>query len=174
MAMQVHNDCLNEPLIVTRHARERFAERGEGDMADAVRLAVPYGGQYGSDMLLLAHAQVVFPTRRFGGVRRIVTTLTKAQAVVNLQDRGGNFVEADLPKPKYANRNPQPTGLATFAVKHVLEGTPRKKRAQELADAGYDMSGKAGDMYRCARESVELAFAKCDVLIEQAKKWTDL
>jgi hypothetical protein len=29
-------------------------------------------------------------------------------------------------------------------------------------------------MYRCARESVELAFAKCDVLIEQAKKWTDL
>ena len=86
--MWATNAHLGEMVYVCGHARDRWTERGEGDLGVSVREAIPFGVQYGEGCLLLAHEDMVFVTQKRGAHRTIVTCMTKEQALVNMQKVG--------------------------------------------------------------------------------------
>lgn len=91
--MNVRNDYLNKNLIVTDHALERWGERGEGELAERLKTALPFGGQLGDLHLLLLSGDMVFATRDKADCCVVTTCLTKQQAIANMQVYGirGDF-----------------------------------------------------------------------------------
>jgi hypothetical protein len=86
--MQVLNGYLGKSVFVSRHAQERFAERASGDVASRLAAALPFGAQYG-DGLLLRDEDIVFVSDWHPVHKRcVVTVLTIAQAVANMQYKG--------------------------------------------------------------------------------------
>lgn len=74
---------------ITPHARERFVERfATADIASELANAIPFGAQLGDrDQLMLSPCGAVFAVRD----QRVVTVLTKQQALANMQSIIGHF-----------------------------------------------------------------------------------
>lgn len=84
--MLITNDHVG-PVHVTRHALDRWEERGrQGELlADWLKVAVPFGGQRGTDRFL-AHEDCVFVIRsEEGGGRIVATVLTRDMAMAGMQ-----------------------------------------------------------------------------------------
>lgn len=86
--MWATNDHLGTMLYVRKHARDRWNERGEGDLLASLKIAVPFGMQKGESNILLAAGDMVFPVEYRGAMRVVVTCLTKEQALINIQNLG--------------------------------------------------------------------------------------
>jgi hypothetical protein len=86
----VQNDHVGV-VIVTTHARERFAERADiGESLEAIlKRAMPFGGQAG-DGILLADGDVVFATNKSWRGRVVTTVLTMDQAIANMEMVSGH------------------------------------------------------------------------------------
>ena len=84
-SLQVENVHIGR-LRVSHHARERWSERSSGDLAESLGRAVPFGGQRGNSILLL-DGDVVFTVDRSASI--VTTVLTKAQAMVNMEQSNG-------------------------------------------------------------------------------------
>lgn len=123
--MLVTNACLQEQIIVTRHAEQRWAERGSGHLGERLGAAVPYGGQFGNGLLLI-DGDMVFATEKIPCHRRcVLTCLTQAQAIVNMQSRGAHFASPPGPAqtpPKKHTPKADPSDIAE--AKAIIEAMP--------------------------------------------------
>jgi hypothetical protein len=136
--MWATNSHLGEMVYVCGHARDRWTERGEGDLGVSVREAIPFGVQYGEGCLLLAHEEMVFVTQKRGAHRTIVTCMTKEQALINMQKVG---VRVKIPlRPaavldeKTPDRTllPMPVASAESARENVLAMAKANETANRL------------------------------------------
>lgn len=161
----VVNQLLRKAVYLTRHAEDRFIERCQGTIEEAVGQAVKFGAQLGESFLLV-YGDAAFPIEKRDGKLIATTTLTIGQAMVNMQSRGMarsmDTIEAlNHESSRTANRTVaasiehKETPLHVLAVTHVLEGHPRKRRNHDLRACGYDPGGESGRQYQCAYKAVQ-------------------
>jgi hypothetical protein len=89
------SSVLGKEYFVSQHASERWSERFGGDINESLFVAVPYGGQRGSDTLLRS-GDAVFVVNKGGVVK---TVLTVDQACVNMQSKGVRASLQPIAKP---------------------------------------------------------------------------
>jgi hypothetical protein len=136
------NESTNQWFTLTFHALQRWEERGPagGDIAEYVRKAVKFGGQFGNKELYY-HDGYVFPVAFGSTTRRVVTVLTVRQAIANLASQGVRInYRALLPKgcPPQTPLRSTEERLATLAAEHALYGVGRKGRSDALKANGFD------------------------------------
>ncbi len=95
--MIVVNEHTKHRIHITAHGVERWLERfgsNGGDLAESLRVAIPFGGQIG-DSIMLANGDQCFAIsgKKPNGSRMLITCLTKSQAISNMQMRGIQFSE---------------------------------------------------------------------------------
>lgn len=171
--MLVKNDFLNEKLLVTTHAQIRWEERGMvGKIDQWLQPALPYGGQYGRRMMMLAFEDAVFVTVRDGKKRVVLTVLTKEQAITNMQHNGAKFVAEVKPiEPEQKCSKTITRQQHEIAVDHALAEMviPKEKRLKELCAHGWS---EDDERYKFAYMAVEMAKNRIrDYYREQASAW---
>lgn len=167
---------------ITDHALDRFAQRHfEFDRlgveeARQVFLAeleygIPFGGQIGTDELRLLPCGLVAAIAWYASVGVVKTILTKEIAVANMESQGAVL----RPSPYVAKLLTPPSStvpipnqedklkaeLRLLAEKHLKHGVGKTKRKAAVRDLGYDLAGRAGDIYRAIyRELREAQYAE--------------
>lgn len=89
-------------MLVSPHAQERWRERSSGRLVESLQRAIPFGGQYG-DNLLLIDGDIVFACEKYGRAHLVKTVLTKDQAVANMEFAAGGhqmYNKLEVPKKK--------------------------------------------------------------------------
>lgn len=146
--LEVWNGVIEQMLVVSTHALERWRERTgltKVDISKPLSLAVPFGAQFGDKSFLLKYDDAVFPIKKVGryGHRNVVcTTLTAAQAAANIE-MYGNW-HADCPRQERMTTtlpviavsepdNPPPT----WAGLHTYQGL-RKRKAKKVPIAEWE------------------------------------
>lgn len=82
--MTIQNQHVGK-MLVGPHAQERWRERSAKEsLKDSLERAIPFGGQYG-DNLLLIDGEIVFACEKYGRAFFVKTVLTKDQAVANME-----------------------------------------------------------------------------------------
>src|SRR5688572_4578190 len=93
------NEVSDQYLYISEHARDQWEQRAgldEGQLEEHVRKAVPFGGQFGNNVLF-CHKDWVFPTVRKPDGRVVTTVLPYAFAVANMQAKGMQYLPPSKP-----------------------------------------------------------------------------
>lgn len=120
----VQNDHVGQ-IFITVHARKSWVALGHqgSDLNEALKRAVPFGGQYGCGMLSIG--DVVFATKRSGENRSATAVLSMGEAFANVE----RFRQAQSIRYKKATREV----LAKVIELHVASDEDFK-REMELAE----------------------------------------
>lgn len=113
--------------IITPHAAQRWIERGDGDLMQELASGSRVGVQRGTDYLLLLPCEAVAVVAKGD---RVKTILTKEQAIANMQMRIGWHAHGTTTSEKVANG--LAVSLGDLAARHVVDGTGKAKRNEEL------------------------------------------
>jgi hypothetical protein len=116
--MTVENSHIGK-MLVSPHAQERWRERSSGRLTESLQRAVPFGGQYG-DNLLLIDGDIVFACEKYGRAYLVKTVLTRDQALANMEfAAGGHQMYNKLEVPKKKPMEVKPTyngGVVALAI----------------------------------------------------------
>lgn len=114
--------------VITEHAAQRWAERGDGsDLMQELSNGARVGVQRGSDYFLMLPGESVAVIAKGNCVK---TILTKDQAIANMQlsvaGRRGDF------GPLSSVTDRRAASLGALAARHVMAGMSKAKRNEEL------------------------------------------
>jgi hypothetical protein len=154
------NEVTNQHLELTEHAKDQWRDRAgmtEDELVEHVRKAVPFGGQFG-DNVLYSHGGWVFPTVRKPAIRIVTTVLPYAYAVANMQAAGMAYNPPEAHRQEPISRRKvatdvqviDTTNVALIAAQHAIAGMGKAARNKAASDAGLDLGGTSGALYRCA------------------------
>jgi hypothetical protein len=140
---------------LTIHAEQRWDERFSGDLWEAFKRSVPFGGQKGKDKALLdmESGAVFIITPDYS----IKTVLTKHQYLVNIQSIHGRDIQFQIdppkPPPKPEEKRYSKEELDRLAREHIEKYGPsycknnRKKFNKELRELGIGDNSKNKAIY---------------------------
>lgn len=136
------------PVILTLHAIERWQERGfiTEDLDRILKVAMPYGVQYGSDLLLSGDGVVFATCLDPEGARIVKTVLTRDMAMANMDQM--HHVSARAKVRKQKEKRGTPSTLTKHIGGLVREADPEqhaKACAQHVAVRKQKLEDKKRD-----------------------------
>src|SRR5690606_10798302 len=126
---------MRQGLVISKHARERWAERGpRHSLEDELESAVPFGKETRKAYMLRMPCGMLAHCKRDGG-RHVVTTLVDAHGVAILRSPCYLPPVHATDRPNHARK--WTIKLVELAVRHALSGMNQDQRKKALAEDGY-------------------------------------